>query len=137
MKRVITYGTFDLFHIGHLNLIKRAAELGDHLTVAVSTDAFNQEKGKKSIIPYAQRAEIVGNIKGVDSVIPEENWEQKATDIKKHKIDVLVMGDDWSGKFDEFENLCQVVYLQRTSDISSSELKSAIAMFMRIYEGLQ
>lgn len=137
MKKIITYGTFDLFHIGHLNIINRARALGDHLTVAVSSDEFNQTKGKKSIIPYSQRAEIVQSIKGVDVVIAEEHWEQKGSDIKKLGIDVLVMGDDWQGKFDEFKSLCEVVYLPRTKDISSSELKSAIALFMQIYKGLQ
>ena len=123
MKKVITYGTFDLFHYGHLRILERAKELGDYLIVAVSTDAFNEVKGKKCIYPYEQRAKIVEAIKYVDQVIPEENWEQKASDIKKHNVDIFVMGSDWEGKFDELSNICKVVYLPRTSGISSTEIK--------------
>ncbi|NUU95865.1 glycerol-3-phosphate cytidiltransferase [Marinitoga sp. 1135] len=126
MKTVITYGTFDLFHIGHLKLLQRAKELGDRLIVAVSTDEFNAIKGKKSIIPYDQRAEIVKNIKCVDMVIPEKNWEQKIEDIKKYNVDIFVMGEDWKGKFDFLKEYCEVVYLPRTEGISSTEIKQIL-----------
>ena len=123
MKKVITYGTYDLFHYGHLRILERAKELGDYLIVAVSTDEFNEVKGKKCIYPYEQRAKIVEAIKYVDQVIPEENWEQKASDIKKHNVDIFVMGSDWEGKFDELSSLCKIVYLPRTLGISSTEIK--------------
>lgn len=128
-KRVITYGTFDLFHIGHLKLLQRIKDLGDELIVAVSTDEFNNVKGKKTIIPYEQRAEIVRNIKCVDKVIPEHSWEQKITDIKKYNIDTFVMGDDWEGKFDFLKEYCEVVYLKRTEGISSTQLKNTLKVF--------
>ena len=123
MKKVITYGSFDLFHLGHLRILERAKKLGDYLIVAVSTDEFNAIKGKKNIYPYEHRAQIVGAIKYVDEVIPENTWEQKIDDIKKHHIDIFVMGSDWEGKFDELSAYCQVVYLPRTPDISSTEIK--------------
>ena len=126
MKTVITYGTFDLFHIGHLNLLRKAKEIGDKLIVAVSTDEFNELKGKKAIIPYKQRAEIVKNIKCVDMVIPENNWEQKIQDIKKYNVDVFVIGEDWKGKFDFLEKHCKVMYLSRTKEISSTEIKKIL-----------
>ena len=126
IKRVITYGTFDMFHIGHLNLLKRAKDLGDELYVAVSSDEFNKIKGKDVVIPYYQRASIVESIKYVTKVITEENWDQKVTDIQKNNIDVLVMGDDWRGKFDFLEEYCEVVYLPRTQDISSAHLKKSL-----------
>ena len=123
MKKVITYGTYDLFHYGHLKILERAKKFGDYLIVAVSTDEFNEIKGKKSIYSYEHRAEIVKAIKYVDEVIPERNWEQKIDDLKKHNVDVLVMGSDWQGKFDELKRFCEVVYLPRTPDISSTEIK--------------
>lgn len=126
MKTVITYGTFDLFHIGHLKLLQRAKSFGDKLIVAVSTDEFNAIKGKKSIIPYDQRAEIVKNIKSVDMVIPEKNWEQKIEDIKKYNVDIFVMGEDWKGKFDYLKVYCEVIYLPRTEGISSTEIKQIL-----------
>jgi glycerol-3-phosphate cytidylyltransferase len=122
-KTVITYGTFDLFHIGHLRLLQRCKALGDKLVVAVSSDEFNSTKGKATIIPYAQRAEIVQNIKCVDIVIPEYSWDQKKEDIRHHRVDIFVMGDDWRGKFDELAQYCQVVYLPRTSGVSTTALK--------------
>jgi len=125
-KTVITYGTFDLFHIGHLRLLQRAKSLGNKLIVAVSTDEFNEIKGKKTIIPYEQRAEIVENIKCVDMVIPEKSWEQKTEDIKKYGVDVFVIGEDWRGKFDYLKEICDVVYLPRTEGISTTQLKSII-----------
>ena len=128
-KTVITYGTFDLFHIGHLKLLQRLSKLGDKLIVAVSTDEFNAIKGKKTIIPFSQRAEIVSNIKCVDMVIPESNWEQKIDDIKKYNIDIFAIGDDWKGKFDFLKEHCEVVYLDRTEGISSTQLKQTLKTF--------
>lgn len=125
-KRVITYGTFDLFHIGHLNLLQRLKSLGTELVVAVSTDEFNSLKGKKTIIPFEHRVEIVKNIKCVDNVIAENSWEQKIEDIKKYNIDIFAMGDDWEGKFDFLREYCEVIYLDRTKDISSSSIKSIL-----------
>lgn len=129
MKTVITYGTFDLFHIGHLKLLQRIKNLGDRLIVAVSTDEFNTLKGKKTIIPYEQRAEIVSNIKCVDLVIPENNWEQKIEDIKKYNVDIFTMGNDWEGKFDFLKEHCEVIYLDRTEGISSTQLKQTLKSF--------
>lgn len=128
-KVVLTYGTFDLFHIGHLKLLQRLKSLGTKLIVAVSTDEFNKLKGKKTIIPYEQRAEIVENIKCVDLVIPESNWEQKIEDIKKYKVDIFAMGNDWEGKFDFLKEHCEVVYLDRTDGISSTQLKNTLKTF--------
>ena len=132
MKTVITYGTFDLFHVGHLRLLERAKALGDRLVVAVSTDTFNEGKGKKTIIPYADRAEIVAAINCVDEVIPENNWEQKRNDIRDHNVTTFVMGADWEGKFDELKELCEVVYLPRTDNISTTELKRSMAIIGQI-----
>ncbi|MEJ6390692.1 adenylyltransferase/cytidyltransferase family protein [Gymnodinialimonas ulvae] len=123
-KRVITYGTFDLFHIGHVRLLHRLAGLGDHLTVCVSTDAFNEIKGKSSVIPYDQRVEILSACRYVDAVLPENDWAQKREDIRREKIDIFAMGNDWSGKFDDLGDLCEVVYLPRTEDISTTSLKT-------------
>ena len=131
-KTIITYGTFDMFHIGHLKLLQRLSKLGDKLIVAVSTDEFNQKKGKKVMIPYDQRAEIVENIKCVYKVIPEENWEQKIKDIQKYNIDTFAIGDDWKGKFDFLNEFCNVVYLERTKDISTTQLKKSLTSFMSI-----
>lgn len=126
MKKVITYGTFDLFHYGHLKILERARELGDHLTVAVSTDEFNAVKGKKCTYPYKHRSEIVNAIKYVDNVIPEDNWEQKIQDIKDNNINIFVIGNDWEGKFDFLKEHCEVVYLGRTKDISTTDVKHVI-----------
>lgn len=127
MKTVITYGTFDLFHIGHLNLLRRAREFGDRLIVAVSTDEFNESKDKRCIIPYRDRSEIVASCKFVDFVIPEVTWEQKIVDIKTHHINTFVMGDDWKGKFDFLKTDCHVEYIPRTSNISSTDLKKILS----------
>lgn len=132
MKKIITYGTFDLFHIGHLKLLERLKSLGDELIVAVSTDEFNELKGKKTIIPYEQRAEIVAGIRFVDKVIPENNWEQKRDDIKKYNINTFAMGHDWEGKFDELKEYCDVVYLPRTEGISSTDLKQQLKQISNI-----
>ena len=123
---MITYGTFDLLHLGHIHLLRRARELGDHLTVAVSTDEFNAGKGKKTILPFAERMEIVKSIRYVDEVIPETCWEQKEADVRRLGIDVFTMGDDWAGKFDFLKPYCEVVYLPRTPDVSSSSLKAEL-----------
>ena len=125
-KIVITYGTFDMFHIGHLRLLQRAKALGDELIVAVSTDEFNEQKGKKTLISFEQRAEIVANIKCVDRVIPEKDWQQKKDDILKYNVDIFVMGDDWKGKFDSLREYCDVHYLERTQKISSTQLKKSL-----------
>jgi len=123
MINVITYGTFDLFHYGHLKILERAKQLGDYLIVAVSTDEFNRVKNKECAYPFEHRARIVEAIKYVDKVIPEENWEQKESDIKKYNVDIFVMGDDWKGRFDDLEKVCKVIYLPRTPDISSTHIK--------------
>ena len=131
-KTVITYGTFDMFHIGHLNLLRRLKTLGERVIVAVSTDEFNQRKGKKMLIPYDQRAAIVGAIDCVDLVIPEDSWEQKLRDVKEHDVQIFAIGDDWRGKFDFLEDLCEVVYLPRTKDISTTDLKRSLKRFLSI-----
>ena len=124
MKKIITYCTFDLLHYGHINLLQRAKELGDYLIVALSTDEFNwNQKQKKSYFAYEERKRLLEAIRYVDLVIPEENWEQKVSDIQEFKADIFVMGDDWKGKFDFLKEYCQVVYLTRTPEISSSQIK--------------
>lgn len=123
MKRILTYGTFDLLHWGHIRLLKRAKELGDYLIVALSADEFNAIKGKKAYHPYEERKMMLEAIRYVDLVIPENTWEQKRDDIIKYQADVLVMGDDWVGKFDELNDVCDVVYLPRTDGISTSKIK--------------
>ncbi len=124
MKRVITYGTYDLLHYGHINLLRRAKELGDYLVVVLSTDEFNwNEKQKKCYFTYEERKRMLEAIRYVDLVVPEENWDQKRTDVEKYDIDIFVMGDDWTGKFDFLKDLCEVVYLPRTPDISTTQIK--------------
>jgi len=123
MKKVITYGTFDLLHIGHINILRRAKELGDYLIVGVSSDEFNNQKGKASYYSLEERLEIVKAIRYVDEVIVENDWDQKFSDIEKHGISCLVMGSDWEGKFDELSNSCEVVYLPRTSNISTTKIR--------------
>lgn len=125
MKKVITYGTFDLLHYGHINLLRRAKERGDYLIVALSTDEFNwNEKRKKCYFSYEQRKKLLEAIRYVDLVIPENNWEQKVSDVKEFRVDVFVMGDDWKGEFDFLKEFCEVVYLPRTPEISTSQIKS-------------
>jgi glycerol-3-phosphate cytidylyltransferase len=125
MKRVITYGTFDLLHYGHINLLRRAKEQGDYLVVALSTDEFNwNEKQKKCYFPYEERKRMLEAIRYVDLVILEENWEQKKTDVAKYQIDTFVMGNDWEGKFDFLKEQCEVVYLPRTPEISTTKIKA-------------
>ena len=127
MRRVITYGTFDLLHYGHINLLRRARELGDCLIVALSTDEFNwNEKRKKCFFTYEQRKQLLEAIRYVDLVIPEENWEQKVTDVHEFKVDTFVIGDDWEGKFDFLKEHCEVVYLSRTPEISTTQIKQEL-----------
>lgn len=124
MKRVITYGTFDLLHYGHINLLSRAKALGDYLIVVLSSDEFNNiEKGKITYFTYEERKKLLEAIRYVDLVIPEKNWEQKISDVQEYKIDTFVMGDDWKGKFDFLKEYCEVVYLERTPEISTTKIK--------------
>lgn len=124
MKRVITYGTFDLLHYGHINLLQRAKEYGDYLIVALSTDEFNwNEKQKKCYFSYEERKRLLEAVRYVDLVIPEENWKQKSTDVREYHVDTFVMGDDWEGKFDFLKEFCEVVYLPRTPEISTTQIK--------------
>lgn len=128
MKRVITYGTFDLLHYGHINLLKRAKEQGDYLVVALSTDVFNwNEKQKKCYFTYEKRKHLLESIRYVDLVVPEEKWEQKIEDIEEYHIDVFVMGDDWKGKFDFLKDYCEVKYLPRTPEVSTTQIKNDIS----------
>lgn len=126
MKRIITYGTFDLLHYGHINLLRRAKELGDYLIVVVSTDDFNlSQKNKKSYFSYEQRKGMLEAIRYVDLVIPEVSWDQKLTDVHEYDIDIFVMGDDWRGKFDFLKDEgVEVVYLPRTPEISTTRIKN-------------
>lgn len=123
MKKVITYGTYDLLHVGHINLLRRAKELGDYLLVVLSTDEFNALKDKKAYHSYEDRKIILESIRYVDEVIPETCWEQKISDVVDNQIDIFVMGDDWSGKFDFLKEYCEVVYLPRTEGISTTKIK--------------
>ena len=127
MKAILTYGTFDLLHVGHIRLLERAKALGDYLIVGLSTDEFNEMKHKSSFLPFEQRKEILEAVKYVDLVIPETCWEQKVVDVQKHSVDVFVMGEDWEGEFDFLKDHCDVVYLSRTHDISTSILKTKLS----------
>lgn len=127
MKKIITYGTFDLLHYGHVNLFQKAKQLGDYLIVAVSSDEFNfEKKNKKSFFSYDERKRLVESIRYVDLVIPETSWDQKISDIKEFKIDTFVIGDDWKGKFDFLKEYCEVVYLERTPEISTTMIKTEL-----------
>lgn len=127
MKKVITYGTFDLLHYGHINLLERAKKLGDYLIVALSTDEFNlNQKNKKSYFSYEKRKQLLEAIRYVDLVIPEQSWEQKMTDVDLYEIDTFVIDDDWKGKFDFLKEKCNVVYLPRTPEISTTKIKNDI-----------
>ncbi len=130
MKRILTYGTFDLLHYGHIRILKRAKELGDYLVVALSTDEFNATKGKKAYHSYETRKKMLEAIRYVDLVIPENNWEQKIQDIKDYKIDVVVMGDDWAGsdKFDYLKEYCEVKFLERTPGVSTTMIKNDLQL---------
>lgn len=123
---VLTYGTFDLFHVGHVNLLKRLRELGSRLIVGCSTDEFNNVKGKRTVLPYEHRANVLKSCRYVDEVFPEENWDQKGRDIIVHRVDIFGMGDDWSGKFDELSGIVNVIYLPRTRDISTTDIRQFV-----------
>ena len=127
MKKVITYGTFDLIHHGHINILRRAKEMGDYLIVALSTDEFTAGKGKQVYYTYEERKQILEAIKYVDEVIPETCWEQKIDDVLNHHVSVFVIGDDWKGKFDFLRPYCEVVYLPRTEGISTTQIKNDLA----------
>jgi glycerol-3-phosphate cytidylyltransferase len=127
----ITYGTYDLFHIGHLRLLERSRARCERLVVGVSTDEFNALKGKRTAVPYEDRAEIVRALRCVDLVIPEESWDQKVRDVHEHGVDVLFMGDDWKGRFDDLAEHCDVVYLPRTPGISTTELRGQVVELTR------
>lgn len=128
MKRIITYGTFDLLHYGHINLLRRAKTLGDYLIVALSTDQFNwNEKQKKCYFSYDERKILLESVRYVDLVIPEDSWTQKPTDISRYQVDTFVMGDDWSGKFDFLAENCNVIYLPRTPEISTTQIKKQLS----------
>lgn len=124
MKKVITYGTFDLLHTGHINILRRAKDLGDYLIVAVSSDEFNELKGKKAYHSFEDRKLILEAVRYVDEVIPEHHWEQKVEDVVDHNVDLFVMGDDWTGEFDFLKDHCEVVYLPRTEGISTTKIKT-------------
>lgn len=127
MKKVITYGTYDLLHYGHINLLRRAKALGDYLIVALSTDEFNSEKkGKKCYFSYEQRKQLLESVRYVDLVIPENDWDQKISDVKEFKIDIFAIGDDWEGKFDFLKDYCEVVYFPRTPEISTTQIKQQL-----------
>lgn len=130
MKRILTYGTFDLLHYGHIRLLKRAKELGDYLIVAVSTDEFNAGKGKKAYHNYETRKKMLEAIRYVDLVIPENNWEQKISDVQKYEVDTVVMGSDWAGsdKFDYLKEYCEVVFLPRTEGVSTTQIKQDLGL---------
>lgn len=123
---VITYGTFDLLHIGHILILRRLRELGTRLVVGVSTDEFNAVKGKRCMFPYQERAQMVAALRDVDEVFPEHCWEQKRDDVVRFGAAIFGMGDDWVGAFDSLSDLCRVVYLPRTPDVSSSQIKTAL-----------
>ncbi len=128
LKRILTYGTFDLLHYGHIRLLRRAAALGDYLVVALSTDEFNAEKGKESFYPFEKRKEMLEAVRYVDLVIPERSWGQKADDVRAYHIDTVVMGADWAGseRFEPLRGLCELVYLERTPDISTTQVKNEL-----------
>lgn len=130
MRRVLTYGTYDLLHYGHIRLLKRAKELGDYLIVALSTDEFNSIKGKKAYHNYETRKKMLEAIRYVDLVIPENEWDQKIDDVKKYFVDVTVMGDDWKGneKFEVLRDYCEVLYLPRTEGISTTKIKKELGL---------
>lgn len=124
MKKVITYGTFDMLHYGHINWLRRARALGDYLIVALSSDSFNAIKNKQSFFHYEHRRQMLEAIRYVDLIIPENDWEQKREDIIKHNVNIFVMGNDWEGKFDFLKDICEVVYLERTPEISTTRIKN-------------
>ena len=132
MKTVITYGTFDILHIGHINLLRRARALGDRLVVGLSSDEFNQGKHKSSLLNYENRKVVLESIRWVDGVFPEHDWEQKVDDVRRYGADIFVMGDDWAGKFDFLREHCEVVYLPRTAEVSTTEIKQSLASWASV-----
>lgn len=126
MKTILTYGTFDILHVGHINLLRRSRALGDRLIVGLSSDEFNRGKHKSSLLNYENRKAVLESIRYVDLVFPEHSWEQKIEDVRKYSADVFVMGHDWEGKFDFLSEYCEVVYLPRTADISTTEIKISL-----------
>lgn len=130
MKRILTYGTFDLLHYGHIEILRRAKELGDYLVVALSTDEFNESKGKTAYHSYETRKKMLEAIRYVDLVIPENNWEQKLDDVKEYHIDTVVMGSDWanSDKFDYLKKYCDLVFLERTPGVSTTMIKNDLTL---------
>lgn len=126
MKTILTYGTYDLLHYGHIELLRRAKEMGDYLIVGLSTDEFNKSKGKKSYYSYNDRKYMLESIRYVDLVIPENNWDQKSKDVNRFEVDTFVMGHDWEGKFDFLRDICQVIYLNRTEGISTTQIKKEL-----------
>lgn len=126
MKKILTYGTFDLLHYGHINLLKKAKQQGDYLIVGLSTDAFNLEKKKQSYFSYEKRKQLLEAIRYVDLVIPENDWGQKEIDVDRFEVDVFVMGHDWEGEFDFLKDKCEVVYLKRTEGISTTKIKQEL-----------
>ncbi len=127
MKTIITYGTFDVLHFGHINLLKRAKALGSKLIVGLSTDEFNAGKHKTALLSYANRLAVLESIRYVDMVIPEQSWEQKVHDIKKFNVNIFVIGDDWQGKFDFLKDYCDVIYLPRTEGVSSTQIRADLS----------
>lgn len=130
MKTIITYGTFDILHIGHINLLRRARALGDKLVVGLSSDEFNRGKHKSSLLNYENRKAVLESIRWVDEVFPENSWDQKVEDVRRYGAAIFVMGHDWEGKFDFLSDQCEVVYLSRTADISTTEIKQSLVMGM-------
>ena len=126
MKKIITYGTFDLLHYGHINLLERAKKYGDYLIVGLSTDEFNEKKGTKCFFSYEERKKMLEALRSVDLVIPETCWEQKISDVKEFRVDAFVMGNDWEGKFDFLKDYCEVIYLPRTPEISTTDIKERL-----------
>jgi glycerol-3-phosphate cytidylyltransferase len=126
MRKVITYGTYDLLHRGHINLLRRAKAMGDHLIVGLSSDEFNAIKEKDAYYTYEERKLVLEAVRYVDQVIPEHTWEQKVDDIVRHGVSVFVMGDDWAGRFDDLQAHCEVVYLPRTEGISTTQIKTTL-----------
>lgn len=126
MKTIVTYGTFDLFHIGHVRLLKRLKSLGERLVVGLSTDEFNDIKGKQVVIPFEDRKEVLLSCRYVDAVFEEHCWEQKREDLIREKATIFAIGDDWSGKFDELGDIVEVLYLPRTKDVSTTDLRTVI-----------
>jgi len=127
MKTILTYGTFDLFHIGHLNVLERLSSMGDRLVVGVSTDEFNAQKGKRSLFDFEARCKIINGLSCVDSVIAEYSWEQKIDDINKYQVSIFGIGEDWHGIFDHLKAYCEVIYLPRTESISTTALKDSLS----------